>query len=141
MILLLVLGLIACLYLIGLLMACILHALPIGIAIAAGFWLHAHGAGISLAILGAVVTGLAISSAGPWMLAQARSPVARLFVMLLFAFPAGIAGHQMVYGLGRLLLVDGALLSLLAALGGIVIACMAGRRLAFASGCSNGPTC
>jgi len=133
MTLLLILGTVACLYLVWLLIACTLHALPIGVAIGTGFWLHAHGAGIALAVLGALAAGVALAVAGPWVFARARSPVTGLSVMLLFAIPAGAAGHQIVHGLGRLLRFDGAVLTWLAIIGGIVVASMAGRRLALSS--------
>lgn len=140
MILLLILGAFACLYLAWLLMAFTLHALPLGIAIGTGFWLQAHGTGVVLATVGAAGAGLAVFSAGPRAFARARSPATGLAVMLLFAIPAGVAGHQMVHGLGRLLPLQGAALSFLSIIGGIVIACMAGRRLAYASGRMDVPT-
>lgn len=140
MTLLLILGSFACLYLVGLLITCTLHALPLGSAIGTGFWLLGHGAGIGLSTLGALIAGVAVSTAGPWAFARAQSPVRSLAVMLLFAIPAGIAGHQMVHGLGRLMSVQGTALSSLSSLGGIVIAGMAGRRLPYASGRMEGPT-
>ncbi|MBH1993265.1 MAG: hypothetical protein I8H86_10285 [Sphingomonadaceae bacterium] len=134
MALLLILGAVACLYLVWLLITCTLHALPLGVAIGTGFCLHAHGAGIALAILGALAAGVALAVAGSQVFARARSPVTGLSVMLLFTIPAGVASHQFVHGLGRLLPFNGAVLSWLAIIGGVVVASVAGRRLALASG-------
>jgi hypothetical protein len=130
MILLLILGVAAGLYCVWLLMTFTLHALPLGIALGAAFWLLGHGVGLTLSIVGALAAGIATSCAGPLLLARSRSPVTGWAVMLLFAVPAGVAGHQMIHGLGCSLLDQGAAVSVLSLIGGIVIAVMAGRRVA-----------
>ncbi|GLI98005.1 hypothetical protein [Sphingobium sp. BS19] len=128
MTLLLVAGLAAAFYVLWLLMALTLHALPLGVAVGCGFWLLGHGISLGPAIVGAFMAGLAISLCGPWIFARTHSPVSGLVVMLLFAIPAGVAGYQMGYSIGRIMLTPGPALSLLSMSGGIIIAVMAGEK-------------
>jgi hypothetical protein len=125
----LVLGLFAGLYMLWLLFSLAVYALPVATGISLAFWMHDHGQGYPVAILGGFVGGVAVLVAGQLLFAYVRSPLLRLGIALLFAVPAGVAGYHAVYGIAGLAIDPGIILSLLSWVGAVMIAGTAWMRL------------
>lgn len=124
----LVLGLFAGLYMIWLLFHLAVHALPVAAGIGSALWLHGLGYGYLPAILGGLLAGTMVLSAGPLLLAHMRSPILRWAVMLVFAVPAGVAGYCATYSLAGLAISPGASPSILGWIGAFTIGAMAFYR-------------
>ena len=126
----LILGLFAGLYMVWLLFSLAVYALPVATAISLALWMHAHEHGIVASILAGFAAGIAILIIGQFLFAVSGSPIIRLGLAALFAFPAGVAGYHAVHGLARFAIEPGVLLSVLSWGGGFAIAVTAWTRLA-----------
>lgn len=133
MTILLVLGLFAGLYIFWLAITLAVHALPLYVGLAAGFWLHSHGQGLIVSILGGFLAGVLTLSAGRLLFDLTGSPTVRLVIALLFVLPAGYAGYQAIHGIVGLALGTGVTLTVLSAVGACIIAGMAWSQLSSAS--------
>lgn len=133
MTILLVLGLFAGLYIFWLAITLAVHALPLYVGLAAGFWLHSHGQGLIVSILGGFLAGVLTLSAGRLLFDLTGSPTVRLVIALLFVLPAGFAGYQAIHGIVGLALGTGVTLTVLSAVGACIIAGMAWSQLSSAS--------
>jgi len=126
---LLVLGLFAGLYIFWLAITLAVHALPLYVGLAAGFWLHSHGQGFIVSILGGFLAGVLTLSTGRLLFDLTQSPTVRLVIALLFVLPAGFAGYQAIHGIVGLALGTGMALTVLSAVGACIIAGMAWSQL------------
>ncbi|WP_454885427.1 hypothetical protein [Sphingomonas oryzagri] len=140
MTILLVLGLFAGLYIFWLAITLAVHALPLYVGLATGFWLHSHGHGYLASILGGFLAGVLTLSAGRLLFDVTRSPALRLVIALLFVLPAGFAGYQAIHGIAGLALGAGMPLTILSAVGACIIAGMAWLQLASAQTSAAGTT-
>jgi hypothetical protein len=129
MTILLVLGLFAGLYIFWLAITLAVHALPLYVGLATGFWLHSHGQGFIVSILGGFLAGILTLSAGRFLFALTQSPTVRLVIALLFVLPAGFAGYQAIHGIVGLALGTGMTLTVLSTVGACIIAGMAWSQL------------
>lgn len=77
-------------------------ALPVGLGAAMFLWAAESGPGPLLGLLIGLAVGVAAFVAGRVALASRLSIPLRAAIALLFAVPAGIAGHSIVSGLMRL---------------------------------------
>lgn len=98
-----------------------LYALPIMVTITVYQWAssQAFGTGTSLLIaIGAAAVALGFAV---FVNAFARNPLLRLGALLLFSAPAAIAGYTLVHGVAKHSLEEGVGLTLLCALGGLIV--------------------
>ena len=119
MTILLVLGLFAGLYIFWLAITLAVHALPLYVGLAAGFWLHNHGQDFIVSILGGFLAGVLTLSAGRLLFDLTQSPTVRLVIALLFVLPAGFAGYQAIHGIVGLALGTGMALTVMSVVGGV----------------------
>lgn len=75
------------------------HALPVCCAFLAGQVVHASGAGLVVAIAAGAVAAIATLALAQFLLALAKSPLARIAVGVAFALPAGAAGYFAMRGI------------------------------------------
>lgn len=125
----LVFGLVADFYLLWLLVRFAVHALPVYVALSLGLALYAHGSGILGALTLGAMAAVATFAIGRAGFHHARTPVARLMIAAAFVVPAGVAGYQAVYGIGRLALAAGIALNVISLIGAIVIAALTWTQL------------
>lgn len=97
-------------------------ALPLGLGAAVFLWATESGPGPLLGSLFGLAVGIAAFVVGRVALASRLSIPLRAAIGLLFAVPAGIAGHSIVSGLMRLGGAGSTSTAVLAILGAIVIA-------------------
>lgn len=140
MTILLVLGLFAGLYIFWLAITLAVHALPLYVGLATGFWLHSHGQGYLVSILGGFLAGVLTLSVGRLLFNLTQSPTLSLVIALLFVLPAGFAGYQAIHGIVGLALGAGMPLTILSAVGACIIAGMAWSQLALAQVSATGTT-
>lgn len=117
----LVLGLLAGLYMLGLLFRLAVHALPVYAGLAAALWLHDAGKGYLLPILAGFLIATVILALGRFLFGSVRSPVLRCAVATVFAIPAGIAGYQSVHAVAGLAIAPGTALTLISGVGALLI--------------------
>lgn len=119
----------AALYFIWLLFRLATCALPVYSAVGAGLFLHTQGYGTTAMLLAGFTAGMTVELAGQAVFAMVGSPRLRFLVALLFAVPAGFAGHQVMTGLLGMLIADGGWTNCLAIAAGLATASAAWRSL------------
>lgn len=77
------------------------YALPVMVAVAMARFAYATGAGLIGAGLAGIRAGAAFFGLLTYLFATLRSPIPRLFIALVFASPAAIAGYVLVHGVAR----------------------------------------
>ena len=125
----LVLGLFAGFAILSLLLRLAIHALPLYVGLALGFWLHGHAHSWLTAIGGGFLAGAATLAVGQTLFATARSPAMRLGIAAAFVVPAGFAGYQAVHGLAGLAFGASPSVTVISLIGGVVIASLAWSQL------------
>ena len=128
---LLIFGGIAALYLIWLAFRAAAFALPLYAGLSLTIHMIAEGYGDRAAILSGFAAGTGLLVIGRIFAAIVPSPGVRLFVVALFAVPAGFAGYQFTAGLGALLMEPGPILVAGSAIAAVVAAASAASALAF----------
>lgn len=129
MTILLIFGGIAALYLLWFAIRAAIFALPVYAGVSLAFHMLGSGLGHGAAILCGLVAGIAILFAGRILAALLPSTLVRLFVVALFAVPAGFAGYQLASGLGGLFADPGPLLNLASWTAALVAAISAATSL------------
>lgn len=127
---LIILAPLAGLFLLWLMVRLATYALPFAAGVWSAFWLLHHGNTHLISILGGFAAGVAVLATGQVMFATVRSPAIRFTLVGVFALPAGIAGYNLVYSLGRLAAEPGPGLTILSVMGGAGVAIVASTRLA-----------
>ena len=126
---LLIFGAIAALYLVCLAFRAAALALPLY----AGLWIAVHlisrGYGHGTAILAGLAAGIFILVAARLIVALVPSGGVRAGIAALFVIPAGLAGYQLAYGIGQLLIDPGPLLVAGSAITALVVAASAANAL------------
>jgi hypothetical protein len=89
-------------FLLWLLFALAIHAMPLLAAVGAGLLAHATGAGIFASIVVGIVAGGLIIGFGEALFVRARSTLSRLLLGLAFAMPAAVATYFAARGILRL---------------------------------------
>lgn len=89
-------------FLLWLLFALAVNALPVFAAVGAGLVAHATGAGVPVSILVGIIIGGLIIGVGQALFAHVHSPVARALLGLLFSTPAAVATFFAARGILRL---------------------------------------
>lgn len=89
-------------FLLWLLFALAIHALPVFAALGAGLLAHATGAGVPASIVIGIIAGGLMIGFGEVLFARVRSPVSRALLGLLFAIPAAVATFFAARGILRL---------------------------------------
>lgn len=120
------------LFLVWLMFRLATYALPFAVGTWSAFWLLHHGNGYMLSILGGFALAVIVLAIGQVLFDTVRSPAPRVALGLVFALPAGIAGYNLINGLGRLVADQGLGLTILSWGGGGVIAIIAVQRLSYA---------
>lgn len=105
------------------------YALPVFVALSAGFAAYHHGYGPGSAILIALLAGGATLVAGQMALSVMRTPILRAGIALAFAAPAGIAGYYASLGVAQLCLGHVVLSTALAATGAVLVFATAWMRM------------
>lgn len=99
-----------------------IYALPTWFGVNVFLWATMSGPGPLLGILLGLVVGLAAFLAGRMLIASPLPALVRAGIALLFALPAGVAGHSVVSGLMQLGGAGPTSTTIFAVLGGIIIA-------------------
>ncbi len=129
MTILLIFGGIAALYLIWLAFRAAAFALPLYVGLSIAVHMTGRGYGHGAACLAGLAAGIFILVAGRMIAALVPSDGVRLGIAALFAIPAGFAGYQLAFGLGRLLIGPSSLLVAGSAIAALVVAVSAGTAL------------
>jgi hypothetical protein len=79
-----------------------IYALPFFVGLWAGFAALQCGAGYSGAFVVGSIAAAAVFALGKLAFANARSPLIRIAIGLIYAVPASIAGYQATFGLARI---------------------------------------
>jgi hypothetical protein len=98
-----------------------IYALPVMVGLSVFQWIHATGAGIVLAGLGAIAAALLSVGFVMAVIGLSRNPWLRIAALGLFAVPAAIAGYALIHGVTKDALDPGLGLTLLSGLGGLVV--------------------
>ena len=88
-----------CLFLGWALVTLTVNALPLFSGVSAGLLVLGWGSSVSGGLVAGLVVGIAVATVGPVAFSQARSPVLRLSIGLIFAAPAAAAAYHAVLGL------------------------------------------
>jgi len=97
-------------------------ALPVGLGVAAFLWAAESAPGPFLGLLLGFTVAVGVLLAGRLLIASHLPLPVRLAVALLFAVPAGIAGHSLVSGLMRLGGAGPVATGIVAGVGALIIA-------------------
>lgn len=119
----------AALYLIWLAFRAATFALPLYAGLSIAVAMTGRGYGHGAAILAGAVAGIVILVAGRLIAALVPSDGVRVGIAALFAIPAGFAGYQLAYGLGRLLIDPNSLLVAASAITALVVGASAASAL------------
>lgn len=106
------------------------YALPFGAGIWTALWLLHHDNGYLISVVAGFALGVCVLVAGQILFDTVRSPLIRLLLAAIFALPAGVAGYNLVYNLGRLAANPGIGLTILSWIGGAAVAIAASKHLA-----------
>lgn len=98
------------------------YALPVALGFMTFLWAAEGEPGLAVGILLGLVVGVAVFLAGRLLIASRLPVLLRAGVAVLFALPAGIAGHSVVSALMRLGGAGPTSAAIVAVIGGIVIA-------------------
>lgn len=105
------------------------YALPVFVGLSIAVPAYHSGAGYVGAFVIAVVAGAVVFGAGRFALANARTPLPRALIGLLYAGPAAIAGYQATLGLARIATPSEAWCVVFAIAGAVVVGATAWSRL------------
>jgi hypothetical protein len=97
-------------------------ALPVGLGFATFLWAIGSGPGVLVGMLLGLVVGVAVFLAGQMVLASRLPDPVRIGVALLFAVPAGIAGHSVVSGVMSLGGAGPTATTIFGVIGGFIVA-------------------
>jgi hypothetical protein len=89
-------------FLLWLLFALAVNALPVFAAVGAGLLAHATGAGVPVSILVGIIIGGLMIGVGQALFARVHSPITRALLGLLFSAPAAVATFFAARGILRL---------------------------------------
>lgn len=98
------------------------YALPVGLGFMAFLWAAGGEPGLAVGIVLGPAVGVVAFLAGRLLIASRLPALLRTGVAILFALPAGIAGHSVVSALMRLGGAGSNAATVVAVIGGIVIA-------------------
>lgn len=130
MIIFLVLGLFASLYMLWLLFALAAQALPFYAGISVAFLLHHLGCGYVASIVVGFIAGAFTLGLGQALFVQSRSTSVRCAIAVLFIAPAAIAGYSATHGVVGHVIGNGVFATLVGLVGALGIANTAWRHLA-----------
>jgi len=125
-----VLGVIGLGFFCGLLFTLAVYALPFLAGLSAGLAAFHGGAGLIGALVVGFLVGVTILVLGQIVLTTVRTPLIRLFIGLIYAVPAAVAGYQLCFALARIGMPPGGWQHAFAAAGAIVIGTTAFARMA-----------
>ena len=115
-----------------------IHALPFVVGMMAGLYAYQNGMGPFGAIVAGLMAGSFTLVVGQYAFSVARSPVIRLVIGLLFAFPAARAGYDATLGLAHVGVSSGWWREAFGILGAIIIGCTAWARVSILAGPARG---
>lgn len=131
MISLIVLGALALAYVVWLLLALSLYALPLFVGATSGLAAYQSRSGVAGAVLiGLLAAALALAAIRR-LFSATRSPAARALAAAIFVLPAGYAGYHAVLGLTRLTDASSIWQQAFALIGAIAIGALAWARIAY----------
>lgn len=140
MIIAILLAIAAIVFMLWLLFALAIYALPFFAAVSVGLWASSTGAGPLGAIGLGLGAGVATLIAGQVLFATVRSPILRFAIALIFAVPAGVAGYHAVLGIAALGVPSESWRLALAWAGALIVgACAWGKIASFAPAPSAAP--
>lgn len=84
----------------ALLYYCAVFALPVFIGLSVGFWALNAGAGVASVVIG-FAAGVIVFVIGQFALLRSHSLAVRWIIVLLFAFPATVAGYSLLFQLSE----------------------------------------
>jgi len=117
-------------FLCWLLFALAIYALPVFVGLSIAVPAFHSGAGYVGALVVAMVSAAVVFGAGKFAMTNARSPISRWVIGLLYAVPAAIAGYQATLGLARIGTPSEAWCVTFAIVGAVVVGATAWQRLA-----------
>lgn len=97
------------------------YALPVFVALSAGFAAYHDGYTVGAAMVTALAAGGATLLVGQFALSMTRMPLLRAAIALAFALPAGIAGYYASLGIAHLCIGSGAPSMTLAVTGAVLV--------------------
>jgi hypothetical protein len=106
------------------------YALPFLGGLTAGLAAFHSGSGFIGALVIGLLVGVTILVLGQIVLATARTPLIRLFIGLIYAIPAAVAGYQLCFALAVIGMPGGGWQRAFAAAGAIVVGATAFARMA-----------
>ena len=113
-----------------LLFALAVYALPFFVGLSAGLAAIHSGSGFVGALVVGLLVGVAIFVLGQIVLTTVRTPLIRLFIGLIYAVPAAVAGYQLCFALASIGMPAGAWQQTFAAAGAVIIGVTAFARMA-----------
>jgi len=121
-------------FMVYVLFALAVYALPFFVAVTVGMYVYDSEAGLIAAFVSAFLAGGATLVAGQIAFATIKSVPARLAIGALFAAPAGIAGYHAIKGLSEIGGAGETWTFVFAWIGAIVVGTTAGARIASLAG-------
>ncbi|QDC37230.1 hypothetical protein [Sphingobium fuliginis] len=97
-------------------------ALPVGLGAAVFLWAAGSWSGALIGLVLGLIVGVAVFLIGRMAIASRLPGALRAAVALLFAVPAGIAGHSIVSGLMQLGGAGPTITTIVAVIGGVIVA-------------------
>ena len=128
MILALCLAVVALVFLLWMLFACAIYALPLGVGVMAALLAYEAGAGWLVSALVAMLIGALALSVGRLLLSAGSFSI-RVVTTALFSVPAGVAGCHAIFGITAIgTMAEGWRIGL-SSIAALVVACAAAARL------------
>lgn len=121
-------------FMVYVLFALAVYALPFFVAVTVGMYVYDSEAGLIAAFVSAFLAGGATLIAGQIAFATIKSAPVRLAIGALFAAPAGIAGYHAIKGLSELGGAGETSTLIFACIGAIVVGATAWARIASLAG-------
>lgn len=121
-------------FMVYVLFALAVYALPFFLAVTVGMYVYESGAGLVAAFASAFLAGGATLVAGQIAFATIRSAPVRLAIGALFAAPAGIAGYHAIKGLSEIGGAGETWTLVFAWIGAVVVGATAWARIASLAG-------
>jgi hypothetical protein len=106
------------------------YALPFLAGLTAGLAAFNSGSGFAGALVVGVLVGITIFVIGQIVFAAVRTPLIRLFIGLVYALPAAVAGYQLCFALAGIGVPTGSWQHVIAATGAVAVALTAFTRMA-----------
>jgi hypothetical protein len=106
------------------------YALPFFAGLSVGLAAFHSGAGLIGALVVGLIVGVTILVLGQIVLTTVRTPVIRIFIGLIYAVPATVAGYQLGFALARISMPVGGWQQGFAVAGAIVVGATAFARMA-----------